>query len=523
MTAHGVKSLAGVVVVMLLSACASTQAGKSDTTDNGRAANSPGSEPVLTSPIDTNMFHSPGEKQTAKDFEPAPANMKTSFGDLEFIGGAFPTAASAQKIYDEMDLQRATQAYMDFYPALSLYSIVSSQIRDFGLKTSSDIGVMAFMTPSENFLTGNDVTPYAVGSIDLKNDGPVVVETPPGVFGTSNDAAFKFLTGFGVVGPDEGKGGKYLFLPPGYDGEVPSGYFVVRSSGYRVWAMMRGFGEVGSGEQAVRWFNERLKIYPLATGPRKNLAINASGKGINSLPPEDGSAFEMLNNIVQHEPTELFSPEMLGRLATLGIEKGKPFEPDERMKRIFDMAAKQGVAMCRAIVFASRDPEINQWPDRHWEKMFVRNTEFMRHGISDIDARTLWHYPAIVVAPHLNATKPFRDKNGEFLHGGRTYKLHVAANVPAKRFWAVTAYDPVSRSLLDSGGTLTVSSLREPKVNPDGSVDVFFGPTLPAGVSDKNWIQTAAGTNFFLVFRFYGPLEGYLNKTWVLNDLELLD
>ena len=160
------------------------------------------------------LFEPPGRKQTAKDFKPAPAKIETNFGELNFLQGAFPSEESAQKIYNEIDLQRATQAYMDFYPALSLYAIISSQVRDFGLKTSSDIGVMAYMTPSENYLTGNDVTPYAVASLDLKLDGPTVLETPPGVFGTANDAAFKFLTGFGVVGPDQGKGGKYLFLPP---------------------------------------------------------------------------------------------------------------------------------------------------------------------------------------------------------------------------------------------------------------------------------------------------------------------
>jgi hypothetical protein len=478
-----------------------------------------------------NIFENPGNKQTAKDFKPTPTKIETSFGELKFLGGAFPTEESAQKIYDEMDLQRATQAYMDFYPSLSVYAIIKGQIRDFGLKTSSDFGVMAFMTPNENYLTGNDVTPYAVGSLDLKIDGPMVVETPPGVFGTSNDAVFKFLTGFGVVGPDQGKGGKYLFLPPEYKGEVPSGFFVVRSSGYRIWVMMRGFGEVGSGEHAVGWFNERLKIYPLATGPRKHNTINASGMGINSLPPEDGSVFDMLNNIIQHEPTELFNPEMLGRLATLGIEKGKPYNPDARMKRIFDMAAKQGVAMSRAIVYASRDPEIKQWPERHWEQMFVRNTEFTRNGFNDIDARTLWHYQAIVVAPHLKATKPgvgnqyltsFRDNNGVFLRGDKSYKLRVGAKVPIKRFWAVTAYDPVSRSLLDSGGNLTVGSLRDPAINSDGTVDIFFGPKKPEGVSEKNWIKTDPQKGFFAVFRFYGPLEGYLNKTWVLNDLELV-
>ena len=304
-----------------------------------------------------------------------------------------------------MDRQRATQAYMDFYPALSLYGIVKSQIRDFGFKSASDVGVMAdFMQPSENYLTGNNVTVYAFASLDLKVDGPTVVEIPQGMYGNANDAAFKYLTDFGPTGPDKGKGGKYLFLPPGYKGEDPEGYFVFRSPGYRIWAMMRGFGEVGNGDQAVQWFKDRLKVYPLATGPREHTAVNCSGMGANTLPPEDGSVFTMLNEIIQYEPTELFDDELLGRLATLGIEKGKPFKPEPGCRGIFDTAAKQGVAMSRAIVYASRDPEIKYWPKRHWEKMFMRNTEFIDDGHNDIDARTLWHYQAICVSPNLLST-----------------------------------------------------------------------------------------------------------------------
>jgi len=187
-----------------------------------------------------------------------------------------------------------------------------------------------------------------------------------------------------------------------------------------------------------------------------------------------------LNEIIQYEPTELFSSELLGRLASLGIEKGKPFDPDARMRRIFDQAAKQGVAMSRAVVYACRDPEIKYWPERHWEKMLVRNTEFIRNGHSDIDARTLWHYQAICVSPNLLSTTPgvgtayltaFRDKHGKYLLGNRQYRLRVPAYPPVKRFWAVTAYNPLSRSLLDSGGNITVSSLGDPEVNPDGSVD----------------------------------------------------
>ena len=225
-----------------------------------------------------NLFETAGAKQTASDFEPAPDKIHTNFGTLEFVGGAFPTAASAQKIYDELDLQRATQAYMDFFPTLSLYAIVKSQVRDFGFKSSSDVGVMAdFMKPTENYLTGNDVTVYAFASVDLKVDGPTVVEIPPGMYGNANDAIFKYLTDFGPAGPDKGKGGKYLFLPPGYEGKTPKGYSVIHSPGYRIWAMMRGFGEVGNGDQAVQWFRERLKVYPLATGPRQHTAINCSG------------------------------------------------------------------------------------------------------------------------------------------------------------------------------------------------------------------------------------------------------
>ena len=129
----------------------------------------------------TNLFESAGAKQTATDFAPASDTIETNFGTLEFVGGSFPTAESAKKIYDEMDLQRASQAYMDFYPALSVYSIVKAQIRDFGFSTSSDVGVFAdFMHASENYLTGNNSTVYAIASLDLKVDGPTVVEIPRG-------------------------------------------------------------------------------------------------------------------------------------------------------------------------------------------------------------------------------------------------------------------------------------------------------------------------------------------------------
>jgi hypothetical protein len=482
-----------------------------------------------------NLYETAGKKQTNKDFKPAPDEIETSFGTLKFEMEAYPTEETVQKLYDELDLQRATQAYLDFYPALSVYAGVKGQIRDFGFKNSSDIGVAPGpgLTPSELYLTGNNSTVYASGSLDLKIDGATVMEIPAGMYGTADDASYKFLVDFGFVGPDKGKGGNYIFLPPGYSGDLPEGYFVVKSPSYRVFIMMRGFGDIGTGEQAVDYFRQNLKIYPLATGPRQGNYINTNGVGLNTLVPEDGSAFEMLNEIIQYEPKELFGAEQLGRLATLGIIYGQPINPDERMQRILDQGAKLGAAMCRAIVFDSRNPDSKYWTDRHWEKMYLYNTTFVRDGVSDIDARIRWHYSGVVVSPFLISATPgagtayvttFRDNNGQYLDGNKNYRLHLSPNVPVKNFWAVTAYDPTTRSLLDAGGNMNKSIGNQTgiKVNDDGSVDVYFGPKAPEG-KENNWVPTNPQKGFFLVFRFYGPLEGIIDKTWKLNDLEKLD
>jgi hypothetical protein len=228
-------AFAGLLIISLAGSVWAQQAGNSEETRN--------------------LFETTDKKQTNKDFKPAPDESKTSFGNLNFELEAFPTEESVKLIYDEMDRQRATQAYMDFYPTLSVNAILKAQIRDFGFKTASDAGVMPGpgLTPSELYLTGNNSTVYACASLDLKVDGPTVVEIPAGMYGTADDAAFIFLTDIGFVGPDKGKGGKYLFVPPGYTKQIPDGYFVIKSHSYRVWVMMRGWGDIGSGEKDIRY------------------------------------------------------------------------------------------------------------------------------------------------------------------------------------------------------------------------------------------------------------------------------
>ena len=497
---------------------------------------------VLVAPLEAqekSIFELAGAQasQGADDFKPAPATIQTNFGTLEFTGGGYPTPETVQSVYDELDLQRATQLYLDLFPALSVYGILQAQVRDLGVRSSSDILVTpANMNSTPLWLTGNTESIYAWMTLDLKADGPTVMEIPPNVMGPLDDAYFRFVVDFGATGPDKGQGGKYLILPPDYEGEVPEGYFVARSPSYRNWALLRANVDlIGTGEKALAYYRDNLKVYPLKTGPREGRYIDAGHMPANTLVPEDATAFRWLHEIVSYEPADLFNKEQLGRLASIGIEKGKPFSPDARMKGILEQAAKQGAAMARTITFASRDPDIAIWDGLSWETPFIGgSSEFERNGYRNLDARTLFHYNAIVISPAMAAPMPegkgskytstYKDANGEYLDGSKTYRLHVPPNVPVREFWSITAYDPSTRSQLQTSQPFpSVSSQSDPEVNDDGSVDIYFAPTRPDGVAESNWIQTVAGKGFFPFYRFYGPLRAYTDRTWRPVEVELVE
>jgi hypothetical protein len=310
------------------------------------------------------------------------------------------------------------------------------------------------------------------------------------MFGTANDACQRFVVDFGPTGPDQGAGGKYLVVPPGYKAEVPDGYIVVRSPTYRVLPMARApAAQVGTGEAAVEWYPQNLRAYPLATGPRDGEYMNVSGRRFTQLPPEDATAFSWLDEIVQYEPDDLFSVEQRGRLATLGIRKGQPFDPDERMRDIFDRAAKLGAAMSRALSFANRRDDARYWPDRQWETILSGTSDFVVDGAPDPDLRTIYHYQAATVTPAMASVQEgigsaylsvCRDQKEEYLDGARSYRLNVPADPPAKQFWSLTLYDPATRALPPTSQPFpSVSSLPKPTQNPDGSVDIVTGPDQP--------------------------------------------
>ena len=476
-------------------------------------------------------------KYTSGNFKPAPENIQTRFGTLNFPDG-YPTEETSKKVYDELDLQRATQLYLDMYPALSMRGMMIGTARDYGSRSSSHIAVTADrLDSSALFLTGNTESIYAMLVFDLKVDGPTVFEVPPGLMGPFDDANFKFVFDVGPTGQDKGKGGKYLILPPDYKGNVPDGYFVVRSPTYRNYCFVRANAAVvGSGEKAMEFFRKNCRVYPLNTGPRKNTFTNVSGVPINTLVPEDAAAFAWMHDIINYEPAEAFGKELLGRLASIGIVKGKPFSPDARMQKILEQAAKEGVAMSRVIALDSRQPDALVYANRTWETPFIGNSSsFDPEGYFNLEARTTFHFTADGITPSMAAQMPdglgfryqttYRDKDDNYLDGNKTYKLNIPPKVPVALFWSIVVYDPWTRCELQSQPYPSLSSQRvpAPQANADGSIDVYFSIEKPEGVAAQNWVKTLPDQGFFVYMRYYGPLKAFNDKTWIPNDVELVE
>jgi hypothetical protein len=376
---------------------------------------------------------------------------------------------------------------------------------------------------------------YAWPFLDLKTDGPTVAEIPPGMLGALNDAWFRYAGDIGPFGQDKGKGGKYLILPPDHKGDVPDGYFVLQSPTYRNWLFLRGSTTHGL-KAAVDNIESNLKVYPLskADNPPETVFIDTSGKSYNTISPNDYGFFEDLNEVIQEEPADASDPETLGLLAAIGIVKGQPFNPDERMKKILTDAVAIGNATARAIVWSPREAGAKFYPDSKdssWVMAFAnRDVFFEVNGARNLDARTMFYYAYTAVTPAMAKPRAgvgsdyaiaYRDSKKQPFDGAKTYRLHIPADPPVKDFWAVTLYDSQTRSMLQTDRQFpTLGSQSEGFTqNDDGSYDVYFGPEAPKG-KESNWLQTVPGKGWFTILRMYGPLEPWLDKKWRPGEIE---
>jgi hypothetical protein len=482
---------------------------------------------------DSDLGGNRGRYQPDKKTQTKTETVKTLIDTLEFKGG-YPTKATIEKAYKRLDVQRATQVYLEFMPFMSTNSIFEAHIRDYGATTPGDVSIYVEQGIGKSGaigLTYNTESIYASAHTDLRKDGPTVVEVPKNVLGIVDDGWQRYITDLGNAGPDKGKGGKYLLLPPEYKGEVPDGYFVYECPTYRNWVMVRGFvQDTGTGDAALAYYRENFKIYPLSSGPREDAKyVNMSFAGGNTTHPRDITYFDQLNKHVQYEPVSAFSAYELGLLKALGIEKGKPFAPDDRMKKLLAEGITIGDAIAKANAYANRLDGVRRYPDRKYEYLFIGGRhDFMSGDALWLDARTLFHYEAIVVTPAMARKMVgvgsqylacYRDADDNFLMGDNTYKLRLPKGIPAKHFWSVTAYHPDTRSLLQNGQDKpSVSTYDKPEVNPDGSIDIWFAPEAPKG-KEKNWIKTIPGEGWSILIRLYGPLEPYFDKTWKPDDI----
>ena len=285
-----------------------------------------------------------------------PDRLETSIGTLEFTSG-FPDEATAEKVYDNLDFMHGVQTFLTTMPGASL-SAMREGIRQFGPDNETVIIWETRMDSKALFLTANTESVYAMMWLDTK-DGPMVLETPPNVLGIIDDFWFRHVIDFGNAGPDRGRGGRFLILTPGYDGEVPEGYHVARSRTNGQWVVFRGFLVDGDPRPAVQAMKSRFRCYPLrqaANPPRMNF-VDVSGTPLNTIHAMDVTFFDEVDHVVQEEPTDALDPETLGLLASIGIVKGKPFAPDARMKKILTDAAAVGSATARTLAFRGRDPE----------------------------------------------------------------------------------------------------------------------------------------------------------------------
>ena len=466
-----------------------------------------------------------------------------------------PTKVTAETLRDELLFQRATQVYLWAMPLINTLGMKFGSEKVFGAGYNVLPIWKKRLDAKTQVTTPNSDLLYAMSYVDLGKDGPLVFDAPPMLQGILLDFwqrpipvdGGKFFGDVGLPGPDGGKGGKFLLLPPGYTGSVPEDHFVYRSGTNNVFIFLRGFYQDPKNlEPAVRLL-EQTKIYPL-NGESKTKPMqfpDASGIPANMLPVSDGRAFDQLKLLLESEGANLAESDSRGMLAAIGIIKGQPFDLDAHTREILDLAAKTAYKMSRVIGFQEdlNSGSLRMYPDRRWINPLDNVTppsprtslnlswENVAGGYVDLDARIWFFTNYYSVSPGMLSKVPgkgamymiaFTDTAGANLSGGSHYRLTLPANVPAANFWSVTLYDAESSSGLANGQPFpSLGSRDQPAQNADGSTDLFLGPKAPEGKAG-NWLATIPGKGYFAVLRLYGPTEAALNKSWNPGDFEKL-
>jgi len=500
-----------------------------------------------------------------------PDKVETRIGTLDFKDG-FPSADTTAKIYDNLDFIHAFEAFVNTFQGVSIAALHKG-FQSVGVRDNEVLIFSDLMDASSLFLTANADTIYTLGMLDLSK-GPMVLEVGPKMLGAIDDQWFRWVIDLGAPGADRGEGGKYLILPPGYDGPVPEGgYFVARAqTNFVIW-FARAFLENNDPKPVVEQIKKTLKIYPYEAGgygtsvaaflsgdaklgkitpPPPTVFHEGTGKAMNTIPPGDYSYFEWLNEVVQQEPATALNAELMGPVAAIGIIKGRPFAPDARMKKILTEAAALANATSRTLFMAPRAADWYYYPGSGWvNQLFVSGYEFETPipeitpegvkpfpatGYRLLDSRTSFFYGVTGITPGMAMRLPgigsqylwtLVDGDKQPFDGAKTYRVTLPKDIPYANFWSFIAYDNQTRSMLDTpqryprAGSQSYPSPAA-EADADGSTTIYFAPTQPEGVKRGNWIQTMPGKGFIPCMRLYGPLESFFTKEWRPSEVELV-
>jgi hypothetical protein len=500
--------------------------------------------------------------------------LETRLGTLEFVDGV-PSPETSELVQDNLAFVHALNVYLNGFPGASTQALLKG-FHEAGVENNAILIFSELMDSSSLFLTANADTVYFVGIVDLSS-GPMVVDTPPQALALFDDMWFQWIVDFGLPGPDRGEGGRFLLVPPGYDGSLPdSGFHVRHSRTTRALLLGRSFINENPGmdpAQTVETIKSSLKLYPYAQGgfgtsigtlleghvhpaPPVDIPettfVEGTGLAFNTIPPSDFGFFELLNELVQDEPADSNTNiELMGDLAAIGIVKGKPFNPDKRMRAILEDAAAVGSATSRALVFDPRESEGfayydgSAWGIPLWVGGYNFETPpplVTKEGIKPLpptgarthNARTSFFYAYTGITPAMcmrltgvgsQYIVAFKDADGNRLDGAKTYQVTLPPNIPAARFWSLTLYDNETRSMLQTPQRYPRAGSQSyptpaATADADGSTIVTFAPEQPSDSPDGNWIQTDEDKGFFVILRCYSPLESYFDKSWRPSEIE---
>ena len=453
----------------------------------------------------------------------------TRVGELTFENG-YPSRESVEKLFDEMDFQRATQAYIWALPMVSMAEWQAVHEDQF---TASDRDIVVYKTTEEKLgiLTANATTPYVIAFNDLERSGPLIIDVPAGpTGGLVNDFWQRPVIDLGLAGPDKGKGGKYLIMGPGQTKPDDVNVDYVYESG--TMNILYGIRILTPDPEESKRLLDSFRAYPASSPGEKQKYASVNGEWFQ-YQPRGLEYWERLHSIYQREPVAERDRFMLASLKFLGIEKGKPFNPDARQKAILEEASLVGEAMAQANSFESRFPGVRYRDDASWEYVIFLDPNQRVGDHEQLDERAAYTYEAVTTSAGMTTKTPgvgsaylggYRDSDGEWLDGSKNYKMTVPADAPMKQFWSVTMYSQASRCLIENGtGRADRSSRHELVTNDDGSIDLYFGPGEAPDGMGNNFIKTNNGDGFFVYLRLYAPTEPKFDKSWALPDIEHID